>query len=148
MSTLHITRGLPGSGKTTLARQWVAQDPLARARVNRDDLRAMLYDARTGLTREQEDHITTASQTLVRNLLSVGLDVIADDTNLDPRYIAQWRELARQCHADMRLHDMATPVEECIARDASREHTVGADVIRNLATMFMPHGTYLTTRTT
>jgi hypothetical protein len=39
---LVITRGLPGCGKTTRARAWVAEDPSRRVRVNRDDLRTML----------------------------------------------------------------------------------------------------------
>ena len=44
MTNLIITRGLPGCGKTTYARAWVAEDREHRARVNRDDIRAMLED--------------------------------------------------------------------------------------------------------
>lgn len=46
MNTLTITRGLPGSGKSTWAKAWTAADPTCRARVNRDDLR--LNDAESG----------------------------------------------------------------------------------------------------
>ena len=45
MTALVITRGLPGSGKTTYARAWVAEDREHRARVNRDDIRQMLGDS-------------------------------------------------------------------------------------------------------
>lgn len=41
MAKLIITRDLPASGKTTWARSWVAEDPIHRTRVNRDDIRAM-----------------------------------------------------------------------------------------------------------
>lgn len=144
MPTLHITRGLPGSGKTTFARQWVAHAPHSRARVNRDDLRMMMYGTPVGLTQEQEDQVTTASQTVVSNFLALGMDVIADDTNLDPLHLAQWHVVADQHYAGMEVHEIATPVEECVARDATRERVVGADVIRRLAQEFMPDGTYLT----
>lgn len=104
----------------------------------------MMYGTPVGLTQEQEDQVTTASQTVVSNFLALGMDVIADDTNLDPLHLAQWHVVADQHYAGMEVHDMTTPVEECVARDTTRQHAVGADVIRNLATMFMPHGTYLT----
>lgn len=133
MPTLHITRGLPGSGKTTFARQWVARSPATRTRVNRDDLRTMMYGAAIDLTQEQEDLVTTASQALVRNLLALGLDVIADDTNLLRQYVEQWRAFAEQCFADFELHVLDTPVEVCAARDAARERSIGEDAIRSLA---------------
>jgi len=41
MATLIVTRGLPGSGKTTAATAWVAEEPLRRARVERDEIRSM-----------------------------------------------------------------------------------------------------------
>lgn len=143
MPVLHVTRGLPGSGKTTYARQWVAQRPESRARVNRDDLRAMLYGVVTGLTREQEGQVTTASALLAGNFLGTGLDVIADDTNLDPFHLRQWHELAKSRWADFEVHPFDVTVDEAVARDATRERVVGEDVIRELAQQWMPAGTYL-----
>ena len=43
MPTLHLTRGIPGSGKSTFAKQWVQEDPEGRVRINRDDLRGMMF---------------------------------------------------------------------------------------------------------
>ena len=42
-STLIVTRGLPGAGKTTRALRWVAEDPEHRARVGTDQIAAMLH---------------------------------------------------------------------------------------------------------
>ena len=42
MSKLIITRGLPASGKSTWAKQWVLEDPEHRVRINQDDIRLML----------------------------------------------------------------------------------------------------------
>jgi len=41
---LKILRGLPGSGKSTLAKQLV-KDSGSSGRINRDDLRAMIFDS-------------------------------------------------------------------------------------------------------
>lgn len=143
MTTLHITRGLPGSGKTTFATGWVSADPTTRARVNRDDLRSMLFGVRWGLTFEQEQHVTAASHALVRAHLQRGLDVITDDTNLRPRYVREWRKVAGQCGADFEVHEMSADANLAIERDETREHRVGADVITRMAQKYMPGGKYL-----
>lgn len=143
MTTLHITRGLPGSGKTTFAKDWVSQSPTNRTRVNRDDLRDMLFGARTGLTFEQEQHVTSASHALVRAHLRRGLDVITDDTNLRPRYVREWRKIAAQHDAGFEVHEMPGTVDLAIEQDGDREHRVGADVIYRLAQTYMPGGKYL-----
>ena len=37
-----VLQGIPASGKSTWARQWVSEDPEHRVRFNRDDIRNML----------------------------------------------------------------------------------------------------------
>ena len=39
MSKLIITRGLPASGKSTWAKQWVLEDTENRVRINQDDIK-------------------------------------------------------------------------------------------------------------
>ncbi|SCL26752.1 AAA family ATPase [Micromonospora inyonensis] len=137
MPALVITRGLPGSGKTTYAKRWVAEDPERRFRVNRDDLRAMGHGRRVGV-RWQEDAVTTAQKAQVLALLRAGMSVIADDTNLPDASVEQWRRLAEQAGAHLVAVDLReVPVETCIARDAARGagggRLVGGDVIRRIA---------------
>jgi len=87
MTTLHIIRGLPGSGKTTFATSWVREDPDNRTRVNRDDLRQMMFGKRADLLPAQEALVTAAEQAIVRSSLEAGRDTIVDDMNLRPRYV-------------------------------------------------------------
>lgn len=148
MTTLRITRGLPASGKTTFATKWVARSPRTRARVNRDDLRDMLFGTRTGLSPEQEDTVTTASQTLVRAHLKSGLDVIVDDTHLRPKYIRPWQEIAQTSGAALEIQEFPVDVETAISRDSVREHSVGETVIHALADKYLPKGQFLPTPTT
>jgi tRNA uridine 5-carbamoylmethylation protein Kti12 len=141
MALLIVTRGLPGSGKTTRARVWVAQDPTNRARVNRDDLRDMLHDGWLG-TDEQEDQITAAQHVAVEALLRRGLDVVCDDTNLLDEYVLALRQVAEQAGAGFEVWDMThVPVEVCIARDEERAleggHHIGEKAIRRMHRQYM-----------
>lgn len=134
MSTLTITRGLPGSGKTTHARAWVAGDREHRARVNRDDIRQMLDHGEfvKGVT---EPRILAARDALILGLLGRGLDVICDDTNLPQRTARDLARLAKRAKATFSVCDYTNvPLETCITRDAARadKTPVGEAVIRDM----------------
>jgi predicted kinase len=120
VTILIITRGLPASGKTTHARKWVAGDRANRARVNRDDLRAMLDDGQfeKGVT---EPRILAARDAAILGLLGKGLSVICDDTNLPQRTARDLAALARRAGADFAVYDYThVPLETCPERNAAR----------------------------
>lgn len=134
MPTLYATQGLPASGKSTAAKQWVAQDPGRRVRVNRDDTRRMLHGGYFG-TPEQEEQVSMVTLPAIRGLLTAGLDVVVDDTNLNPRTTAQLRRIAAETGSQFEIWDFTgVPVEECIRRDAQRtgDERVGEQVIRGM----------------
>jgi predicted kinase len=133
VSTLTITRGLPGSGKTT----WAKEQPQL-VRVNRDDLRRMLHGGavidpeRRG---RAEKEVTAAHHAAVEGLLRTGAHVVCDDTNLRGRVVREFAELAAKCGAHFSVRDFTdVPLEECIRRDALRtgDGHVGEDVIRGM----------------
>ena len=130
VTRLLITRGLPGSGKTTFARRlqpWVV-------RVNRDDLRRMLHGRRL-YTPWAEGLVSTVQQTAVEQLLEARTDVMVDDTNLAPARVREWRSMAFRLGARFEIHDFTgVPVEECVRRDAGRgdDERVGEPGIRHL----------------
>lgn len=141
MTTLTVVRGLPGSGKTTRARELVADDPRC-ARVNRDDLRMMMFGAKVNLTGDQERAVTTAQHAMARALLP-SWNVVTDDMNLRPRYVRDWLTIAAARGADVVIVEMSTTLDECIDRDAQRDAPVSADIIRRIAAKFLPRGQYL-----
>lgn len=135
MPTLAYTWGLPGSGKTRAARDWVAENPAARARVNRDDFRDMLHGGWLG-TEAQEQTVTAAQHDTIRVLLGAGLDVVVDDTNLVPEHRAALEQLAADCGATVEVWDLtAVPVETCLDRNNSRppDQQVPEQAIWNMA---------------
>jgi predicted kinase len=134
MPTLTITRGLPGSGKTT----W-AKEQAGAVRVNRDDLRRMLHGGRLG-TDQAEKQVTIAQNAQVDALLRAGVNVIVDDTNLRQRVARDLRRIATLAGADFMVQDFTTvPLEVCVQHDAGRPvgEQVGRAVIERI------HGKYL-----
>jgi predicted kinase len=127
--TLTLTRGLPGSGKSTWAR---AQRHAVR--VNRDDLRRMLHGGRTG-ENWAEVQVSLVQRAQIDALLRAGVNVICDDTNLRSRALRELAEIGLRAGATIEVKDFFDiPVEECIARDANRTdgERVGEDAIRGM----------------
>ncbi|HEX6869842.1 MAG TPA: AAA family ATPase [Micromonosporaceae bacterium] len=134
MTTLTITRGLPGAGKTT----WARRQPRS-VRVNRDELRRMLHGGPLGLG-WAEVQVTVAQRAQVRALLEAGVNVICDDTNLRAKVVRELGELAQTCGANVVIQDFTdVPLEVCIARDATRrgDDRVGEATIRDMWQRFL-----------
>src|SRR5690606_5077486 len=108
MTQLILTVGLPGSGKSTWAKQWVAEDPARRARVNRDDLRAMLRGQLVWGDRDLEAQVTVAQRATVAALLADGVSVVVDDTNLNLARRNILVGIGQAAGADVVIHQMDT----------------------------------------
>lgn len=137
---LVLLRGLQGSGKTTFAHEWVAQDPDWRFRVNRDDIRKSAYNMYWGLSHHMEGTISLAEAAQAEAALNAGLSVIIDATNLRARTVKDWYAVANKLGVKVRVHDLLTPLEECIVNDMKRDKKVGEDVIRNYNDRFFQKG--------
>lgn len=136
---LVATRGLPASGKSTWARRWVEVAPADRARINRDDARAMLHGGWLG-TREQERQVTIMCHGAVLDLLRAGVSVVVDDTNLDDDDLAGLWDIADRVGARFRVADFSgVRFETCVARDAGRAGParVGQSVIYRMYERFV-----------
>jgi len=131
-NSLTVTRGLPASGKTTWAKGLVLKDPAHTARINRDDLRAMMHDSVfiKGITEEQILAVRDAS---IGVLLKKGIDVICDDTNLPQHSVRDLKKLADTAGAMFFIVDMTdVDVDICLSRDFDRETPVGSKVILDM----------------
>lgn len=137
MPTLHFTRGLPASGKTTWARTWTAENRAGRVRVNRDDLRAML-DSSEHIKGVTEKRVMAVRDATILKLLRQGYDVVCDDTNLPQRVARDLAHLADRAGAELQVHDFThVPLDTCLERDTARTASVGEDTIRGLHQRFL-----------
>lgn len=146
MQKILILKGLPASGKTAYALALVSgivSDPNGQykwKRVNKDDLRAMID--RGEWNRKNEKVILDVRNVLINKFILLGYSVVVDDTNLSPKHTAVIKliaETAREHGYNVEVEEkfFDIPVEECIARDAKREHPVGAKVIYKMYQQFL-----------
>ena len=90
MSKLIICRGIPASGKTFWAKQWVLEDPEHRVRINQDDIRLMLGKYWVPKREPLVQHIQ--EEALIEALLK-GYDIVIDNTNLNKKVLDNYRAL-------------------------------------------------------
>lgn len=132
MAKLIMLRGLPGSGKSTWARE------LARngyVRVNKDDLRAMLNDGKWN--KHNEKFVLLIRDQIIRNALACGKSVVVDDTNFAAKHREVLSGIAKEYGATFETKFFDVDVEECIKRDLKRANSVGEKVIRDMYNQFL-----------
>jgi predicted kinase len=118
-----MMRGLPASGKTSLALEEVKRGQGKVKRINKDELRAMIDGGK--FSRDREAMIEETRNMLTRHYLSQGKTVIIDDTNFHPSHEAALRQIAEECAVPFRIVDLSdVPLGVCLERNRIRERQV------------------------
>lgn len=131
-----LTRGIQGSGKSTWAKAWVAEDPEHRIRINNDDLRNMFG---VYWVPSREDVVSHAKQTIVTYAMGKQYDIVVDNMNLNPKEVQYWTNVVNYYNGytktgeryEIEFKDFFIPLEECIRRDSARTNPIGEKVIRD-----------------
>ena len=126
MNKLLILQGIPASGKSFFAKQWVEESPKTRVIVNRDSIRRGLG---VYWVPSREDLVSTIEYHMVTIALSQDYNVCLDSTNLNPKYLQQWIDLADYYQDEIEYKKFDISLEEALERDKNREFPVGEKVI-------------------
>ena len=118
MPKIILTRGIPGSGKSTWAKKWVEEDPTQRVRWNNDDFRRML-----GLywVPERETLVSIVMSDFIYYAMTLGYDIVIDNMNLNKKY---WDFIQDQINSLNKRYTLEfkdffdVSLEECIERDS------------------------------
>jgi predicted kinase len=116
--SLIIIRGLPGSGKSTIAAQMCAMDPLNTWNVTRDNIREM--QGLTFVPGISEHSIVQMRDSLIRAGLKAGHTVISSDTNLKASVVKDLLKIAAKYDADTEIVNHHPGLDICLRRDRMR----------------------------
>jgi predicted kinase len=117
MSKIIFLKGLPASGKSTWAREFVSKNR-NWIRLNKDDLRNMLHDG--VYTKENENRVFNFRNQLLHAAMMDGLNIIIDDTNFNPYHEKLLKEVAEEYKAEFEVKFFDVPLEECLRRNSQR----------------------------
>lgn len=133
---LIMTKGLPGSGKSTWAKELIQKEPGRWKRINKDDLRLMLDNSKW--SKQNEKFVILTRDTMALSALNNGWNVIIDDTNLHPKHELHLKELAKFKNAEFEIKDFTdVSLDVCIERDLKRTNSVGKKVIVDMYKQFL-----------
>lgn len=125
MNKLIICRGLPASGKTTWAKEWVMEDPEHRVRINLDDIRSMLGKY---WVPAREPVVSAIQQEAILAAMNFGVDIVIDNTNLNKKVVDAYVKVANKFKYTVEYEDFFNvSLGECLRRNATRNASLPKD---------------------
>jgi hypothetical protein len=126
MSTLHLICGLPGSGKTTLAK--CLEHEQRALRLTPDEWMARIVG--DGYAEEKRAVVEDMQWEIAARVLSLGVDVILEFGFWSRRERDEFRSRAAALGSDTKLHFLDVPRDELLRRLALRNAALPEDTFR------------------
>jgi predicted kinase len=123
MPVLHLICGLPGSGKTTLARQLERELPALR--LTPDEWMARIVGS--GYSEAQRAAVESVQWDIAARALSLGVDVILENGFWSRSERDDFRARATAVGAGTKVHFLDVPRDELLRRLALRNAALPAD---------------------
>lgn len=126
--TCHCLIGIPGSGKSTIAAQWLQHDPTLMV-ICPDEIRDRLYG--DPIIQGDWSAIRKEIQLQFEQAIAAQRPLLYDATNVK----RTWRKDLIRTRPDLRwmAWQLTTPVKVCLERNAHRDRQVPMDVIIDYA---------------
>ncbi len=130
--------GVPASGKSTWSKDFVRNNQ-NYVRLCRDDYRYMYKDMEWFGDEIRDNLETLITKNIVDNLfnlMSLGFDVVIDETNLDSKRLKSWLKIFKSDQlkddVDIQFKIFDISFEEALDRDSKRERSVGKNVLKKM----------------
>lgn len=121
MAKLIMAQGLPGSGKSKWALEFIHEQKHPWVIVNKDDIRLELSIQGWKWSPEAEQDVINARDAQISGALKHGCSVISSDTNFGQKHLRRLAQLAAEHGAEFEVKRFDVPLEECLRRNALRE---------------------------
>lgn len=130
---LILLCGIPGSRKSTYAKNYISDCTKHTIHLSSDSIRAELYGDES--IQGNPADVFSLMQKRAIEALNNGYDVLYDATNITRK---DRQGIISVCpkFAKIECHIVWAPIEVCIERDATRERTVGKEVIDRMLKRF------------
>ena len=129
-----VLQGVPASGKSTFARSLVLKDK-SYVIVSRDAIREARGDY---WIPEHENYISDIEEFEIRSAIKHNLNPIIDATNLNPKTIAKWKNLAEELNVNIEFKMFEIDFATALERDSKRERSVGKKVLERFFRNYFP----------
>lgn len=139
MSDVIILVGLPASGKSTFAKQFILDNP-GWVRINKDTLRLEIGGNDSWYKKEKL--VFKRERELIKESIDNGINIVIDNTHLNPKTLNATKDFVESCGGNIvKVIYFDVEVEEAIRRDKERgSASVGAHVIKHMYNTWIKSG--------
>jgi len=130
-----MLRGVPGSGKSTWAKEFIKNNP-GYVRTNNDEIRLEMFNR--VFDKNDTKAVDAERNRVIKETLDNGLSIVIDNTNLSPKREDEYKTLAKKYGAEFKIQCfMHVPLRDCLANNYKRPNPVGEKIIKDMYRQFV-----------
>lgn len=134
MSKIIVLQGVPASGKSTWAKEFVIgkEDWVI---ISKDSIRESTGNY---WVPSRENYISEVEEFQVKSAIKNNLNIILDSTNLNPKVIEKWKNLAKETNSKIDFKLFKIDFKTALERDRGRDRSVGKEVLKSFFSRYFP----------